>query len=308
MSVFNSLDVQSIKKEIESIQDSTITQIHKGFSSDKKYLIQASDNQKLLLRLFGLNEYDQKQCEFKILQQMQNYDVACSRPLEIGKTSKAGYMLISYIAGDDAIDVLPTCTPDEQFNIGVEAGEQLREMHQYFAPKHISPWYERKATKHQRYVDEYLNGGVRVRHDDKIISFIEQNMKYMEHRPSVFQHDDFHVGNIIVKDKRLSGIIDFNRYDWGDPIHEFLKVGIFSREVSIPFSNGQLKGYFQNEQPGEAFWRLYSLYLAMCVFSSVVWTLKVTPGSMDEMLDKIYTFLEDHDYFERMKPKWYQEN
>lgn len=181
-------------------------------------------------------------------------------------------------------------------------------MHQYFAPKHISPWYERKATKHQRYMDEYLNGGVRVRHDDKIISFIEQNMKYMEHRPNVFQHNDFHVGNIIVKDKRLSGIIDFNRYDWGDPIHDFLKVGIFSREVSIPFSNGQLKGYFQNEQPGEAFWRLYSLYLAMCVFSSVVWTLKVTPGSMDEMLDKIYTFLEDHDYFERMKPKWYQEN
>ena len=127
----------------------------------------------------------------------------------------------------------------------------------------------------------------------------------MKDRPNLFQHDDFHMGNIVVRDRKLSGVIDFNRYDWGDPIHEFLKVGMFSREISIPFSIGQIRGYHLNNEPDELFWRLYSLYLAMCVFSSVVWILKVKPEELDQMLDKINTVLKDHDYFEKLKPIWY---
>jgi hypothetical protein len=30
---------------------------------------------------------------------------------------------------------------------------------------------------------------------------------------------------------------EFYRYDWGDPIHEFYKLALFSREVSIPFQS-----------------------------------------------------------------------
>lgn len=291
--------------EIKSIQGCNITQINKGHSSDKKYIVHSSEDKNFLLRVFELNEFEQKLNEFNVLQQMQKYDVKCSRPLEIGKLSNAGYMLVSFIEGHDAMDELPKYSESEQLSIGIEAGAELRKMHQYVAPEHISPWFDRKVDKHRRYIEQYLTCGVRVRNDEKIMSFIDQNIKYMKLRPNVFQHDDFHVSNIVVKDRHLAGVIDFNRYDWGDPFHEFLKVGIFSREISIPFSIGQIKGYFHNEQPDELFWRLYSLYLAMCVFSSVVWTLKVVPETMDEMLDKIYTFLEDHDNFNQIKPSWY---
>ncbi|MCE7792052.1 aminoglycoside phosphotransferase family protein [Salipaludibacillus sp. CUR1] len=37
----------------------------------------------------------------------------------------------------------------------------------------------------------------------------------MKQRPNLFQHDDFHLGNIIVNNKKFAGVIDFNRYDWG---------------------------------------------------------------------------------------------
>ncbi|WP_229106804.1 aminoglycoside phosphotransferase family protein [Paenibacillus sp. 1001270B_150601_E10] len=309
MSSSNELYMESIKQEIELLQGCKMTQLHKGYSSDKKYLVQSGDDERFLLRAFNLKEYDQKQREFSILHQMERYGVKCSRPIDIGRLSTAGYMLISYIEGNDAADELPRYAESDQFKIGFDAGIELRKMHQYTAPKHVSSWYERKVIKHRRYMDQYMNCGVRVRNDDKIMAFIEQNITYMKQRPNVFQHDDFHVGNMIVMNKQLSGIIDFNRYDWGDPIHEFLKVGIFSREISIPFSIGQIRGYFQHkkQQPGELFWRLYSLYLAMCVFSSVVWTLKAAPETMDHMLDNIYTSLEDHDYFNQIKPKWYLE-
>lgn len=173
------------------------------------------------------------------------------------------------------------------------------------APNHISSWYSRKVEKHKKYMDAYFACDIKVKNDKKIIQFIEENIHHMQSRPNLFQHDDFHPGNIIVQDNAFAGVIDFNRYDWGDPYHEFLKIGIFTRHVSVPFSIGQIRGYFDNNDPDEYFWRLYSLYMAMCVFSTVIWTIKAIPDQVDDMLEKVYTFLDDHDYFEKLKPNWY---
>ncbi|KAB8138015.1 aminoglycoside phosphotransferase family protein [Gracilibacillus oryzae] len=282
-----------------------IFQIEKGFSQDEKYLLHMNDK-KLILRLFNLEALESKKQEYAILEKMQQYHVTCSRPISIGEIGNQGYLITSYIEGKDAEEELPKYSEQEQYNIGIEAGKELWKMHQYAAPIHVSSWYERKTKKHQRYIDAYLACGVRVENDQKIMKFIDENIHLMKHRPNLFQHDDFHVGNIIVNKKKFSGVIDFNSYDWGDPFHEFLKIGIFTRQYSIPFSIGQIRGYFHNNDPDEYFWRLYSLYLAMCVFSTVVWTLKDIPDDINDMMDKVYTFLEDHDYFNKLKPAWYR--
>ncbi|PYZ94902.1 aminoglycoside phosphotransferase [Salipaludibacillus keqinensis] len=294
-------------KQIPLISNSKeVIEIKKGFSSDEKYLIHMQDNNKLLLRMFNLEELELKKTEYSIMEKMQDYHVTCSQPISIGEVGNRGYMITSYIEGKDAEDEILKYSDQEQFNVGIEAGKELRKMHQLSAPDHISSWYSRKVEKHRKYINAYLACGVKIKNDQKIINFIDENIHLMKQRPNLFQHDDFHLGNIIVNNKKFSGVIDFNRYDWGDPIHEFLKIGIFSRGVSIPFSIGQIKGYFNNKEPDEDFWRLYSLYLAMCVFSTVVWTLKAIPNNMNEMLDKVYMYLEDHDYFDRLKPKWYK--
>ncbi|MBB4826425.1 aminoglycoside phosphotransferase (APT) family kinase protein [Sporosarcina luteola] len=284
-----------------------IFEINKGFSSDEKFLIHMQDgNNKLLLRLFHLEELELKKTEYSVLKRLQEYNVTCSKPIAIGEVGNRGYMITSYIEGKDAEEEILKYSNEEQYTIGIEAGRELRKMHQLSAPVYIASWYARKVEKHKKYIDAYLACGVKVHNDHKIMKFINENMHLMKQRPNLFQHDDFHLGNIIVSNKEFKGVIDFGRYDWGDPFHEFLKVGIFSRRVSIPFSIGQIRGYFHNKEPDDEFWRLYSLYLAMCVFSTVIWTLKTIPNDMNDMLDKIYTYLDDHDYFGSIKPKWYQ--
>ncbi|WP_227395934.1 aminoglycoside phosphotransferase family protein [Jeotgalibacillus aurantiacus] len=299
---------EALLKQIPLISNyKEAVEIKKGFSSDEKYVIHMPNgNDKFLLRMFDVEELESKRTEFFILKRMQDYDVTCSQPVAIGEAGNRGYMVTSYIEGEDAGDVMPTYSNQEQYSIGFEAGRELKKMHQFAAPSHIPSWYSRKVEKHRKYIDAYLACGVKIKNDHKIMSFIDENIHLMKSRPNLFQHDDFCPGNIIVNDQKFAGVIDFNRYDWGDPIHEFLKIGIFTREISVPFSIGQIRGYFDDKEPDEDFWRLYSLYLAMCVFSTVVWTLNTIPDNMDEMLDKVYTFLEDHDDFSRLKPKWYE--
>jgi aminoglycoside phosphotransferase (APT) family kinase protein len=61
------------------------------------------------------------------------------------------------------------------------------------------------------------------------------------------------LGNLIYLPSREIGVIDFNRWDFGDPYEEFYKLQSFSRETSPLFSYGQILGYFDGEVP-ESFW------------------------------------------------------
>ncbi|WP_424765521.1 aminoglycoside phosphotransferase family protein [Paenibacillus sp. sgz302251] len=296
-----------LHQQIKSLHGSSgLTKIYKGYSSDQKFIVE-KDGEKYLLKSFALSELESKQIEFDALIHMKQLDVICSRPLEFGTIDQAGigYMLLTYMEGAEATDELPNYSSAIQYTIGVEAGKELAKMHKWQAPAEMASWYDRKLAKHKQYVKAYLNGEVRIKHDEKFLSFIEQNLPLMKDRPSVFQHDDFHVGNLIVQDEKLSGVIDFNRLDFGDPVHDFLKLGMFSSEVSIPFATGQIKGYHGEHEPDELFWKLYSLYLAMTIISSIVWILKVKSEELPIMIEKLERVLNDHDYFNQIVPRWY---
>ncbi|MBW7477332.1 aminoglycoside phosphotransferase family protein [Paenibacillus oenotherae] len=285
-----------------------IERIHKGYSSDEKYIVHDSDGApQYILRTYSIDHDKDKRVEFSTLKLMEVHNVKCSRPIEIGLLPEQalGYMIVSFIEGNEASEELPLLTEEEQFKIGVQSGLELKKIHQIICPDNMKPWDERMLAKHHRYRMKYANCGVAINNDVRLLSFIDDKLDLMKGRPNIFQHDDYHVGNLIVRDGNLSGIIDFNRYDWGDPIHEFVKVGMFSSEISIPFSVGQIRRYNNDIEPGDEFWQLYSLYLAMTLISSVVWILKAKPDELDSMLMKIQRVMDDHDDFELIVPKWY---
>ncbi|MBY0123009.1 phosphotransferase [Bacillus sp. S/N-304-OC-R1] len=299
------------KNLIDKIQILTehivIEEIHKGFSSDRIYIIHFDGNEKCILRTSNISQSERKKAEYDVISILQKYNIRTSKPIEYGCLAdlELCYYILTYIEGIDARDALPSLSQKEQYQIGLDAGKDLKKMHSLPAPSNMKPWNDRIVAKYTKYLNAYQTCGVKLAGDDRIINFIEENLHFLKNRPNRFQHDDFHAGNLIVNDKQYAGVIDFNRFDWGDPIHDFLKVGLFSKEVSIPFSIGQLDGYFNNEIP-DGFWMLYSIYLAMNIFSSVVWTKNVVPEKLDEMIIRLYGILEDHKYFENTKPIWYE--
>ncbi|WP_257146967.1 hypothetical protein [Bacillus cereus] len=54
------------------------------------------------------------------------------------------------------------------------------------------------------------------------------------------------------------------------------------------------------------FWRLYALYAAMNIFSTIIWTKKYDEQSFDDALERIDFILQDHDYLTFDKPLWYK--
>jgi aminoglycoside phosphotransferase (APT) family kinase protein len=295
-------------KRIPFLGNSRLERIHKGYSNDRKYLVRDSEGvPRYILRTYDIDQDPGKRLEYSRLEMMEKQGVNCSRPVDIGvlPEQQLGYMIVSFIEGNDATDELPLLTEDEQLKIGVQAGRELKKIHGVGCPVPMKTWEERMLAKHRRYRTEYAKCGVSIHNDTELLSFIDRSLHWMKDRPNLFQHDDYHVGNLIVKDGNLSGVIDFNRYDWGDPYHDFVKVGIFSAEISVPFSIGQIREYHSPLEPDELFWSLYSLYLAMTLVSSVLWVLKVCPDELNSMMKKINKVMDDHDNFESVIPQWY---
>lgn len=249
-----------------------------GYSTSIKYRITFHGGHQGMLRLSGGDTLARQRSVCELLKTRRVAGMLVPEPLAVGQFQEHAYRLLSYVAGEPASVALKGLSTDRQYEIGVSAGQELRLMHRVLPPPSVPPWGDRMLAKYARWLGAYREGSVRVSHDEDIADFIAANAHAVRHRPNHLQHGDFHTGNLVVRDGQYGGTIDFDSYDWGDPYHEFLKAGYFSRHAGVAFCRGQVVGYFGEHGVPDQFWRLYAVYTAMTVFGSMVWAGRRAPA------------------------------
>ncbi|MGM0940491.1 MAG: aminoglycoside phosphotransferase family protein [Bacillota bacterium] len=281
--------------------DSRIKKIKKGFSADKKFVV---DN-RYLIRVFSSEQEASREKEFKTIMRLQTYSKYVPEAVEFGSITDTdySYMILTYITGKDGEAVLQCLTEDEQYEAGIQAGMELKKLHAFPAPENIPSWYEIKRRKSNKYLSELEAIDVDVNMKRMLRSYIKENEQLLYNRPNTFQHDDFHPANLLINEGRFAGIIDFQRIDWGDPIHDLQKLGFFSNRVSNAFTRGIVDGYNENDVSIK-FWELYALYSAMHIVSSLVWGRKM--GNYQTMLTYSLDVIRDHKNYTTCIPAWYR--
>lgn len=280
-----------------------IEPIEKGFSFEQKFKIQA-DSVDYLARLSPLTSYAEKANEFALMQQLYANGVQCNRPISLFTDEASGAVcaVYSYVPGVDAEEQIANLPELTQYQIGVDAGRDLKRINNLRGE--TNTWKARKWQKHKRYVERYFQQAYRFQHDEQVLRFIETHYDPTEADRDHLQHDDFHLGNIILHGESYGGVIDFNRYDWGDPLHEFVKLEWFTWPVSAAFARGQIEGYFDNRPLDDAICTQISVYIAMSIFSTIVWTLETHPHTWPEVEPLMQSILTRYDYFARVRPQW----
>ncbi|MCE5173163.1 phosphotransferase family protein [Paenibacillus profundus] len=282
--------------------------VHKGWSKDKKYYIKAIDGRELLLRMADISQYENKKREFESVTKLDHINILMSRPIDFGicNNGQSVYSLFTWVEGEDAIQVIPALSAKEQYRLGVKAGEFLSKMHQIPAENNQTPWAEYYNGKINKYITNYKACGIHLEGADKIIYYIEQNRYLLENRFQSFQHGDYHVGNMIVTKSGELGIIDFNRFDYGDPWEEFNRI-TWCAGMSGIFASGRINGYFNNDVP-DLFFRLMALYIASNQLSAIHWAIPFGKEEVDIMLERAGDVLKWYDEFQTYIPDWYLPN
>lgn len=282
-----------------------VEKINKGWSDDQKYYIETLNNEKLLLRLSDISHYEEKQKEFEIIQKYSKLGFEMSMPIEFGTCNdhKNVYLLCSWVDGEDLEEVLPKLSVPQQYDLGRKAGLILKKIHRLKVPECEVP-KETKIPKKIHQIERYINSAVRIENDEIALSYIKQNINKMWQLEPSYLHGDFHPGNLILTTNGGLGVIDFNRWEIGDPYEEFYKLESFGVEISIPYCIGQINAYFEDEVPVE-FWETLAVYVAHSSLFSIKWAEKFGQDDIDGMIKRCQRAFEHYDDFKSVIPSWY---
>ena len=276
--------------------------ITKGWSEDEKYCVTTADGTKYLLRISPMERYEHRKNLHEMMQYVSALDVPMCQPIDFGTCDEGAFSLQSWIEGEDLEDVLPLLSETEQHVLGWQSGEILRAIHSIPTPNTQEDWATRFNRKTNHKIKKYHECGIRFYGDDAVISYIEQNRELLENRPQCFQHGDYHVGNMMLENGKLS-IIDFDRYDFGDPWEEFNRI-VWCAQKSPHFATGQLRGYFGGEPPVE-FFRLLAFYIGSNTLSSIYWAMDFNNIELETMMNQAKDVLSWFDNMNNPVPTWY---
>ena len=246
--------------------------IEKGWSGDRKFLLEDGAGERFVLRLSARQEEPKKRREFERVRQLDAMGLPVSRAVAFGCREDAVYQLLGWVEGCDLRQTLPALPEDEQYRLGVQASRVLRKIHTL----PLRPGEGRSREEQQQKI------------------------------PPVWCHGDFHAGNLIYTPQGEAAVIDFNRMRPVDPYEEFYKVELFDAEDSVPFAAGRIDGYFDGEIP-PAFWQVQKVYVAYTILYSLLWAAPFGQGEVDGMRARYERSMRAYDNFEREVPHWYED-
>lgn len=277
--------------------------VNKGWSGDKKYCVTDENGERYLLRISDMDQYDAKQSEFNRMKQVAALGVPMCLPIEFGTCAEGVYSVQSWIDGRDAEEVIPALSDTEQYAYGLEAGRILKKIHSIPAPDTQEDWEIRFNRKMDGKIKKYKECPIQYENGQAFIDYIGENRHLLKDRPQVYQHGDYHIGNMMIDQSGQLCIIDFNRNDYGDPWEEFNRI-VWCAQKSPLFASGMVNGYFDGKVPF-TFWKLLALYISSNTLSSVYWAIPFGQREVDTMLNQAREVLAWYDNMRNPIPAWY---
>ena len=290
-----------------------IEPINKGWSEDKKFYIETTDNRRLLLRVADIAEYDRKKSEYGMMERAAALGIPMSAPVDFGMCNggKSVYSLLTWCDGEDAEAALPRMTEDEQYNIGVKSGALLRKLHSIpiEIDESAASWGERFREKVRGRAGFYNSHPIKCADADFIIHYLHENQKLLDSREVTFNHGDYGASNIIVTPTNDVGVIDFNSFnlDCGDPWWEFTPAP-WGHKVNAHFITGQINGYFGDDFSGKLyddFFAMHAYYSAYDALTALCCTADGEGGEPEEGRIHMSNILKWFDNFRTTVPSWY---
>ena len=277
--------------------------IRKGWSGDQKYRVKHA-GEPCLLRISSTEKHARAEEVFRTMKRFFKLGIPMCEPLEMGVCEEGVYALYSWIEGEDAEKVLRRTSPEEQYAYGLEAGRILCRMHALRAPRSTPPWEERFGQKIDRKLRAYGECPVRVEGEEQFLRYIEAHRGLLANRPQVLQHGDYHAGNLMIDRDGKLFVIDFDRFDVGDPWEEFNRI-VWDAEKCPDFASGMIDGYFGGEIP-EEFWKLLALYLAANALGSIPWAIPYGKREISVMRRLSAQVLAWYNGMTETIPAWYR--
>ena len=281
-----------------------ITPIEYGRSGENKYHIMRNNGIQFILRTSDISNYKRHRESAVFAKYMYDtLNLNMNVPVEVVacNSDKLAYTIYTWVDGSDAERrILSSHTP-EQAKYGERAGQLLKVIHSVPAPDDILPWDKFFNEKLDKLLKRFEEIKTPFRGCEETVHFLNENRDFLKNRPQTALHGDFHSGNLVIDKNGGYGVIDFGRWCWGDPYMDFQCI---RRSCSIPFSRGQINGYFGDTIPRD-FFQLMGFYTAAEIIREVCEAYPHGKRAIDDAVAYAEKITREYSRFEGLVPTWY---
>ena len=278
--------------------------IDKGWSPDKKYRIVTDDGNVYLLRTSPPERLEQVKGQVQRMVEVEQLGIPMCRNLEWGVCEEGPYMIQNWIEGQDMESQLSSMTGEQQYAYGLEAGRILKKIHSIPAPADARPWGEYFDRKIGRKLAAYAACPLKYENGEVMVQYLRELRHLLYDRPQTLQHGDYHCGNLMIDTSGQLQVIDFDKWDYGDPWEEFNRI-VWCAQCAPEFARGRVDGYFDGDVP-EEFWQLLALYICNNSLGSLPWAIPFGEGEVGMMRRQAADILRWYDNFTTVIPSWYR--
>lgn len=281
-----------------------ITPIDLGRSGENKYHIIRNNGIQLILRTSDISNYKRHRDSAIFAKYIfDTLGLNMNVPIEVAACGgdKLAYTIYSWVEGVDADGRILNLHTPEQARYGEKAGQLLKYIHTVRAPDGILPWDTYFSERLDEMLKRFESFRLTFRGSDKTISFLRERRDLLKNRPQTAVHGDFRSGNLILDKNGGYGVIDFDRWCWGDPYMDFQCI---RRSCSVPFSRGQINGYFGGTVPGD-FFALMAFYTAADIIRGICGAYPYGRVALDEAVRFAERTVREYNDFEGFIPTWY---
>lgn len=281
-----------------------VTPIELGRSGENKYHIIRNNGVQLILRTSDISNYKRHRDSALFAKYMHDVlGLNMNVPVEVAacNSDKLAYTIYTWVEGADADRRILNAHTPEQARLGEKAGELLKKIHSVAAPDDVMPWDEYYNSRLDALLKRFEQIRTPFRGSDETVNFLNSNRHLLQNRPQTALHGDFRSGNLIFDANGDYGVIDFDRWCWGDPYMDFQCI---RRSCSVPFSRGQINGYFGGSVPRD-FFALMGFYTAAEIIRGICEAYPYGSRAIGDAVSYAQKTAREYDNFEGLVPSWY---
>ena len=174
----------------------------KGWSEDIK-IVGTTPQETYLIRQTPIRHAFRKRQTFEKMRVISE-EYTISKPV-LFSSNHHTIELYEWLEGEALETIIGNLAAKEQYYLGIEAGKIQKHIHSHKG-NHCN-WYDKYSKKIFRIIDAYKHCGIIMPEEDVIIDYLIKNMAVLKGRPIVFQHGDYHLGNMLYTPDKHVGII-----------------------------------------------------------------------------------------------------
>jgi serine/threonine-protein kinase len=285
----------------------SIKAIHHGDSTDRKFKVKDQSGNRYLIRLSDKTHYDHGKfaCSLLTVLHQNKVPVPCPTGFGVCDQNRSIYLMTRWVYGKPAPERLPEHHEAVQYLLGQETAVYISALHGCAAPTGPELW----AEKVRQQIDQVQAA---CSADDKdftslrcLLQFVLDNAHIARQQPQCVLHGELTPANLIFSHESAVSLIDFEKWQFGDPLADLAPVITDFSCISSCFATGFLDCYFHYQTDVRTF-RCLAFYAALRRLQQYVAACANGEAARQQAILDVRQLVQDYSGFSTVVPAWYK--